>query len=52
MKTRELSMGEKKAIVKLRENGKSIRAIMARDIGHSQYNHLECPEEEINWCTK
>lgn len=27
MKTRELSVGEKQAIVKLREDGKSLRAI-------------------------
>ncbi len=50
MKTREMSMGEKQAIVKLREDEKSIKPL--HNIGNSQCNHLECPEERNHWCTK
>ncbi len=52
MKTREVSMGEKRAIVKLREDEKSNQTI-AQTSGNSKYNHLESPDEERNhWCTK
>ncbi len=44
-------MGEKQAIVKLREDEKLIKH--CTNIGYSMYNHLESPEEERNhWCTK
>ena len=47
MKTRELSLGEKQAILKLRKEGKS-------EHKHSLYNNnLECPEKERNrWRTE
>ncbi len=45
MKTRELSMGEKQAILKLREDGK-INQSHCTNIDYSQNNYLECPEEE------
>ncbi len=44
-------MGEKRAIVKLREDEKSIKPLHKH--WKSKYNHLESPEEERNhWCTK
>ncbi len=46
MKIRELSMGEKQAILKLRQDGKSISH--RTNIYYSQNNHLKCPEEERN----
>ena len=46
-KTRELSLGEKQAILKLRKEGKSIRAIVqALGILHTTWKE---PEKEINW---
>ncbi|KAM9310038.1 uncharacterized protein KZ484_025989 [Pholidichthys leucotaenia] len=51
MKTRELSMSGKTSNYEA-ERWK-INQSYCIDIGHSQYNDLECPEEERNyWCTK
>lgn len=50
MKTRELSMGEKQTILKLRKEGK-INQSHWTNIGHSRHNNLEYPEKERNyWC--
>ena len=44
MKTRELFLGEKQGILKLRKEGKSY------SIGDSLYSNLECLEKERNHC--
>lgn len=41
-----MSMGDKQAIVKYRESRK-INQSHCTNIGHSQYNNLEGPEEEV-----
>ncbi len=45
-------MGEKRAIVKLREDEK-INQTIAQTLAIASYKPFESPEEEINhWCTK
>lgn len=47
MMIRELHMGERQAISKLEEDKRwKINHSVYKNIGHSQYSNLECPEKE------